>query len=249
MASRNSWLAEFIKSLTVYYGLVAALFYAMLHLTYFQFYTVFDVSLREVGLTKAELLSDALIGPLVLAVLIALISFLWGLVNFISGSIYQSTLLSSLGINLAHISGGPQPFRGRIQAAARVMTIVSIILGIIWVGLFVFSEAIPYANDIKDKGALSEAPRLKLGKVVIPLLETQAYAATVLWKDPMKTPKPFKGESAGCLIHLGQSGSTVVVYDFKNKKPIYFPAGDAIIEQNPLEQLPDSCKPQIAVTP
>jgi hypothetical protein len=112
----------------------------------------------------------------------------------------------------------------------------------ILVGIIVFTEAITYADDIRNEGRLREAPRLELFGFVIPILETEAYAARVLWKDPSKIPSSFQGESASCLIELGRSGSTAVVYDFKNKKPISFPLGDAVIERDTqVTRLPDSC--------
>jgi membrane-associated HD superfamily phosphohydrolase len=65
-AGRTDSLMGLLKNIAAIAGITSAVVYAFLWLAYYQFYSNFAISPEEVGLGKTELLSQALVGPVIL---------------------------------------------------------------------------------------------------------------------------------------------------------------------------------------
>ncbi len=76
----ESRLLRVLKNWTSLLGIVSALFYGLLWLAYYQFYSAFAITPDEAGFDKIELLSQALVGPTFFFLVLFLLSVISAIV-------------------------------------------------------------------------------------------------------------------------------------------------------------------------
>jgi hypothetical protein len=105
------------------------------------------------------------------------------------------------------------------------------IVGIAFSLFILFLDSTTEAYGVANVGLTAdpgfEVPLLGL---TIPILEVQAYPATVTWKQSDSTPPIFKAGNSTCMMYLGKGSQTTVLYDVKNHRTVKFPTLDAIVE-------------------
>jgi hypothetical protein len=72
-SSNDPLLVKWLKWLTPVFAAAAIVLYALLRLAYVQFYSPFGITPERAGLARTELLSQALIGPVVLFLLLVIV--------------------------------------------------------------------------------------------------------------------------------------------------------------------------------
>jgi hypothetical protein len=228
----TSIIARVGKGLVPTLGVLTAVTYALLRGAYVQFYYGFNVTPEEVGLGKTELLSQALVGPtlifLTVLVLVTLFDFLVTTVEVLGTSLWgrilgrqdsaeqdDPSLTSSLAKS---VSGG------------RLLVIASFIIA--YLVLSLYSQAQSAVRDVVNRGVTITDVHAALGRFAIPLLNIVAYSATVEWKEKEKTPALIR-ERANCVLYLGKSNGTTIVYNVGSQKTIRFPSDDAVVSVEP----------------
>jgi hypothetical protein len=209
----QDWL---VKLLPV--GILGGVAYAVVHLTYVQFYAKFGLLPEEVGIGRTEMLSQALVGPVVAVLTYGV--FITAVVTAVLAFTRQLTLGSFLR------------WAGVCAAVACLM-----LFG------FMAVRAGQVGARAVDQGESVRTVYLGFPLVSVPLLDTRALPVSVQWKDTKKTPAALTG-GTGCMFYLGQAGDRAVLYDVKHRRVVRFDASDAVILTSRLPaHLPAHCRP------
>jgi hypothetical protein len=220
-----------LKTVTPLYGIVSAVLYGVLYLAYTQYYSSFGISLDEVGIAKTDLLSEALVGPAVMSLGLAIY---WGgfmLLFFALGALVLFLIppLRRKSSEEDHGSSAKQ-IRQTMKEAAKALLYPSLGFGILMAISFIFLAALSEDNRVQEDGARVRPVALEVLGLRVPLLDIQAYPASITWKDTNKVPPLFKPNSSGCMMYLGRGGDSTVLYDVNSHHTIRFPSSDAVVE-------------------
>jgi hypothetical protein len=190
--------------------------YGLLTMEYDQFYRELGMAPGDVGLEYSTRLS----GSAGLAVMSL----------FTSGALFA---VVAAGLTAAR-RWGPAGLRHRADRVRaflwdrerRVLAVITCCAaGIVLVGALVTYVADEMADNAKS-GKWVEP--LHIGPVTV--LSVRAYPADVrLTVDDGSKRLDLKSVDPGRLLYIGQGANTVVLYDYKNQRPLYLPAKDVTI--------------------
>jgi hypothetical protein len=236
-------------------GALAAGIYALLRLAYLHFYYAFNVAPEEVGLGRAELLSQALIGPVLFVLLVIVSSILITVAYFLveaTAYLARRRFKSLRKLRREPDSDQVDPSSDdhvklptvptmvlRESLNMRRLPIFALML-IIVLTIGLFTQAYHAADGVK-KGYTITTVNYGIGRYNLPVLNIVAWYATIEWKPADKAPSMLRDHPA-CIIYLGKANGTTVVYNVRTKATIRFSSGDAVIAVHPsVERLNASC--------
>jgi len=232
--SNNGVWARLVQWLTPTLAPVAAaggLAYGLLLIAYSQFYAPFGVSPEQVGITKTDVLTELLVGPVVLALLWAcgVAALLWG--------IWGIRRLAN-----RHKAGkATQEVRGVIWRTL----VFAALLGILVSVAFDLFSARAAASRVLREGQPVRSFFIDFGPIRVPLIKTTAMrVADLTWGEGEKPPPGPLEADRNCLIFLGSGGGTSYVYSTRSQVLVRFAADAATITLDVTgERLPTSCRP------
>ncbi len=243
-------------------ALAAALAYTALWLAYYQFFSQVQLSPEDVGIDKADLLSQALVGPAVLYLTLGLTYGMWMTAMIVTGIINLRHLARMVPELVEIVRGRPGPsdpppkrrlslreivFLVRREGAAMVTTAWRYTrLTAAGVGIATFAIiTIELANEARARGRdlLSgrpvQKPHFALATMRIPLLDIRATPADVAWttSTDVKDGTPFPP----CLLYLGDADATTVLFDPRTGRIHRVPTAAVALQLKPADEHDPSC--------
>lgn len=214
-----------VKYGAVIVAALTALAYGVLRTAYVQFYSAFRILPEQAGVDKSDLLSQALIGPLVLLVLISSAIFLmWHF--FISRRVDR------------------QPNTVALLAAS---LLIGLIGTFIWMSVLADSSA--HSVVWHHESLLTRYLGVAGHDFSLPLLEVEAVPARIEWVGASPEPDILR-TGAECLAYLGETEDTIVVYDEADGRTVFLPKSDAVVELHThASRLPADCPPRAPEEP
>lgn len=182
-----------LKDSIAFVGLASAVFYGYLWLGYYQFYSYFGLVPEDTGLGRIELLSQALIGPVVmlsLGIPLLLILGVAIIIEILLVATISATLKSShRSMHKVFVERGRS---SRVYLKRHGMVLlrwsfaISIIISLV---LFLFpwyERASEAGRAAVSEGKGSATYVRHLGSIEIPILQIRASPVDVNWKDNQK---------------------------------------------------------------
>jgi hypothetical protein len=213
----NPRITAILKNAAIIVGVLSAVAYGVLRIAYVQYYQEFRVLPEQAGLGKTELLTQALVGPVVLLALLSLL-VLAGIfvVAFLGRSKNKTEGLLERSKRLA------RDHFWRALEWCLAISVSVLVVALIW-----------FANDSADKAIQGRESLLGRyvgwGPFTIPLLDVRALPTNVEWRGGGDTPSAIT--SAGpCMMYLGETADTVLLYDAKVGQTIMVSKPDVIVE-------------------
>jgi hypothetical protein len=201
-------LNELIPTLAV----IAAAWYALLTLSYDQFYRRLSVSLSDVGLSYSAILANSVGTGLAMGLLVVLLSFPILLMRRLRGN----------------EEWDEESFR---RFARRVFASVLIFCAILAMTVLPALSSNGFHRVTEGKAVLP--PRLPLANFAI--LPIHADPASVQPKDSetaqvIGVESSDDSESRARLLYLGQANGELVLYDSVAQHVVFFPSSDVIVK-------------------
>ncbi len=181
-------------------GLAGGVAYGVLRVAYFQFYSPLGLTPEDVGLGKAEMVSQALAD----LVAFGLILVVFGCLLFAGGY-----LLSKLFRRLMRHPLEPPPSPQPLTTLVRPFVVFVAVIMCVSAPIVLFMRASDDASDLIDRADGVNVASVNLLGVEIPALEVVAVPVELHWIDGSAT---YPANSA-CLFLLGQADGTLVLYD------------------------------------
>lgn len=197
-------------------GVVAGVFYAVLRLAYVQFYSKLGLLPEEVGIGRTEILSQAIVGPIVVGV---------------TYSVFLAALLSVTLLIMRVLTWRTLLQWGGLALATAFLATFALI----------YVQADHVATSVVEDGKSVRTIFLDLRLVRVPLLDVRALPVSVEWKDPDNVPLALR-DGTDCMFYVGQGDDTAILYSVKTRRAIRFRVTDAVIltSRTP-DQLPREC--------
>jgi hypothetical protein len=255
-------MIEKLKQLIPVVGLVTGVFYGVLRLAYVQFYLHYGIAPEEVGIDKTDLLSQALVGPIVLVCLIMIYLLVLLLLMVLGSMTYINLFREFFGwMQRVRKQRGqksrqsPEPFRWEevvkrsvpvLKSATRVtrnLAYVAFPASFVAMCVMLYASAV----DAGEKGLEGEAvshQTISLG-VDLPLLEVRSIPTEVSWKTE-ESPRYFSegGYRTRCLLYLGENATTTILFNLYHQEIVRVPSSDAVFGLQTKGSLPETCTPR-----
>jgi len=220
------WLTPTLTPVAVAGGLA----YALLLIAYSQFYAPFGVSPEEVGITKTDVLTELLIGPVILALLwtCAAAAFLWG----------------AWGIQRVVNRHKAGKATSEVRRLIWRTLLFAALLGILVSVAFDLFSARAAASRVLREGQPARSVFIDFNLIRVPLLQTTAmHVAHLAWEDGTPPPEPLEADH-NCLIFLGSGNGLSYIYNTRKQVLVRFAADAATVTLDATsERLPTSCRP------
>jgi hypothetical protein len=253
-------LVTFLKNAAIVLGALGVLAYGLLQIAYVQFYSEFHVTPEQAGIDKSELLSAALVGPAILFAFFCLFSFLIVFVTILVTWVRERkdpgrpALWSRDGLRDA-VDLGKARFRSALIWSAVIGT-ATIVFLLLYMASDSAHRAIVLHESIDTRYA-------GFGNFALPLLEIKAIPAEVDWIGSKPVPSALidrrslapgvtfsksdvkNAEVNECLMLIGETADTFIVYDELHGSTVTFAKGDVVVElRTHVSFLPDTCPPR-----
>ena len=249
---------RFVKGRTKeqWLGVVAVatvLSYSLLYFAYFQFYSAFGLHPSDVGHDRLRLLQESLLGPLVLPIFLLLRGPSW---------IFEAVILTLVLLLLAIFA----VCMSRDMKAADTLKEVgsTLLFGIfLWWAILTsygyfslvtmsrqLGEEVAGGGRLLSSWVYYGTRHIRSDSVVVPFLDVQALEARVTFtsKDASR-PRLTNG----CVIYLGSSDGTAVLYNFKTQEVVRVNTADVDLKTYINSGypyyglLPKRCRPTVQV--
>lgn len=218
MPDESKTLLERVAALSALYGVVATAFYVFLRIAYVQFYARAGIDPEDVGIGRAELLSQAIAGPLIV----------------IAGF---GMYLLALYVVTARPWRSPNPGRSLFVATCWASA-----ASLLYTLVLLFWSANNLADDLEN-GDAARLSYIPIPFVNVPILEIWALPMRLEWPDKGKQPE-ILSSGTDCMLYLGDHDGVAVVYDVKTQSAIRFKREDAtVITSREPELLDRNCLP------
>ena len=264
--SPSAKLLDQLKLFLAVFTALGVVAYGILRLAYLQFYSQFKAIPEEAGLGKAELLGQALVGPIVLALVVCVLIVAVLFIVTAANILYAAALSAGLGRpvkwaceqllqshpkrdellkRLDEILALPS-FREwllwvrrswlRLASGALAISVVLII-----VAMFMFANT--SAEDVMTGRHQSlQGQYAAIGSFSLPLLEVRALPADVEWTGADESEPssiPFAGD---CLMYLGETEDRLLLYDALHSRTLRVSRDSMAISIRTLDsELPETC--------
>ncbi len=270
--TEDSPAARWFDELKLAGGILAALGvlgYGLLRLAYVQFYWHFDALPEDAGLGKTELLSQALVGPVVLLIVAAVASILLLVLLLFLNSFYfisaraiglrlvrymasrtrapadVDELVAAAERSLTRLLPLPVSAKDAVKSVLRLFRPVAAAGTVLALAVTVgslFISAHDAARGVLESPHQTLAGRsIGVGSYSLPILDVRALAATVVWVGSGTTPSVLSTD-ASCLMYLGQTSDTVLVYDAAQADTIRLQPDDVVVAIHTQDtRLPGEC--------
>jgi hypothetical protein len=184
------------------------IWFAVLTITYEQFYGRLGISADDVGLSYINLLTSS-VGT---ALTVLLATILYTSLALVAIRILQRTVL-----RLGTLSGDVQ-----YRLTAALLIVIAVAISFFYLPLTAVNSA--YAVQ---QGRAVRTPRLILPPISI--LSIRADRAVIREEEPGRDPS-LRRLAQKQLIYLGQANGTLVLYDPESQRPVYVSGGVGTIE-------------------
>lgn len=238
--------AKKLETLLPVAAVLGAISYAALRTVYAQFYDHFGVSPEQAGHDQTAVLTQALVGPIVVAVLSGL---LWGVPMYL--------LMTPFGIMQAArplLKGVParrwwerlrrRAFWVDAKRFARRSIGVWFLAGTLW-GTFMtayllYTEAGNLGTQVVTEGRIV-AEGLTVFAPGVRALDLEARPVTISTLDPAKRV-PAEMADPTCLLYLGRQGDYGTFYDVRQRRSFQLKVSDLVLRlDSTAEYLPSVC--------
>jgi hypothetical protein len=233
-------VVQALKNAALILGVMAAIAYGVLRIAYVQYYQEFRVLPEQAGLGKTELLTQALVGPVILLALMSLVVLLVAVPS------------AAIRVSREHRKNEHAPRlnsrEGRLSAQRKIRRLFWPVLlgGILFAFLVLVAALLYFANGSADR-AIHKPHEALLGRYVglgpysIPLLDVRALPTDVEWVGSGTAPTIITRAGA-CMMYLGGTTDTVLLWDAMDDPTITVPKEDVIVElRTPSSGLPLTC--------
>lgn len=207
-------------------GLVGAVLYAVLRLSYLFFYLQVRATPEDVGYGYVEILATQVVGAIELVLIVTILIFLTTLG-------FQYTVRMAGGVRRAsrrfpEIRPEPREVRrvARRSAVAAVMVVIVLLPTLAW---------LMGAEAKKGYAVRNVYPR---GVIALPILAVQAVPARVF---SVADPGSARIDDRQCLLYLGSNDGTAIFYDVSNRESIRFPSSTISIVLPFTNRVPYGC--------
>jgi hypothetical protein len=232
-------IVEALKNAALILGVLAAIAYGVLRTAYVQYYQEFRVLPEQAGLGKSELLTQALVGPVILLAFMSLVALLVAVAS------------AAIWVGREHRKNELAPrlnsSEGRLSAKRKIRHLFwPVLLGGVLFAVLVLAAALLYfANSSADRAIHNHEALLGryvgLGPYSIPLLDVRALPTDVEWVGSATAPTIITRAGA-CMMYLGETTDTVLLWDAMDNRTITLPKEDVIVElRTPSSGLPLTC--------
>jgi hypothetical protein len=249
------------KAILAMAGVAGIAAYAIIWAAYAQFYGPLGLTPEAIGLDKAQLLGEALVGPFVIMVAKALEVLFWE--SLIVAVICVAALLVTFGTRLRQSASStqtaePHPrvgavwkaawssFRSDASEAVKVVVpfifSVALLWGAVDTAVLLYQRAQQLGINVAT-GTKTVAPlgvSILDGAFTVPTLQVTALQARVLWLDG-KAPATMSSFDP-CLLYLGQVEGQVILYQTQDGTILRVPSSNVTLSVDErVSSLPLQC--------
>jgi hypothetical protein len=217
----RKWFLESVTPLAV----VSAICYAVLRLSYYQFYADFGLVPEEVGIGRSQILTQLLVGPVVFGLLLGCtVALIYLALDLLAGDAWA-----------------PWPkirrFRSRIL-------LVTFLLGMLLAVIIATRAASSASRSVTHNGQPLESVRLDILGLKIPILDVRAVRLSGLyWRAVGPVPPPL-AQGSRCLLFLGSGNAHSFFYDVRLQRLEVYQEGDVVPVLDLFSRpLPENCLP------
>jgi hypothetical protein len=195
--------------------------YVVLRICYFQFYSKLGLQPEDVGLGRAEILAQAIGGPIILAIVFALVAFLFGLWY---GLLLGSYKLIFAGVASLFSDKSRQDLQRDFEARTnwivsplrRYLPWIAAVLGVLGAIVVLAGIASTKANEVVDKGRGTDGSVIDLAVFRLPILDVRAQPVRLRSSTPKSLPAELR--RSHCLMLIGTHDSKYVLFDVRTKR-------------------------------
>jgi hypothetical protein len=195
--------------------------YVILRICYFQFYSVLGLQPEDVGLGRAEILAQAIGGPIILAIVFALLVFGFVLFYFFCFTGYM-LVLAVVASFFTHTSRQELDKQVRqwanrvISPARKFLPWIAAVVAVLAVIVLLAGLAHSKGKEVIDKGRGTDGEVIDLGVFRLPILDVRAQPVRLRSSTPKSLPAELRRNH--CLMLIGTHDSKYVLFDVRTKR-------------------------------
>jgi hypothetical protein len=216
-------------------GVLATIVYGILRLAYLQFYYPFGIRPEDVGIDRTEILSQAIVGPVVIGFAPAFVTLVGTTAVLLGWRVWRNRKPISREFLLS--------IRQELVLPSLLVFLLFIILGL----TSTYISAVSLSNKVLDHGEAITNDYFTIGPYAVPDLEMQVLPVKAEWKDAGQMPADFSPRANGidCFVYLGQSNNVAILYNVKTSMTFRVNLSDVTLRLDTYSyRLPDTCRPR-----